>query len=92
MTNDILTTGNISTFATWIYILISPILVRYGIQIDETLVTTFITALIGIIIAVWSSKNPNTLSWLGNAPTPIDNTEPVLNDEYEYGEDEDGGC
>lgn len=89
MTNELLTTGNISTFATWIYILISPLLIRYGIEVDETLFTTFITALIGIIIAVWSSKNPNTLKFLGNSKPEIDTTEPVLNDEYECDTD---GC
>jgi hypothetical protein len=36
-----------------------------------------------LIIAIWSSKNPNTLAILGNAPTPVETEEPVLNDEYE---------
>jgi hypothetical protein len=38
---------------------------------------------ITLVIAIWSSKNPNTLKCLGNAPEPIDTEEPVLNDEYE---------
>lgn len=77
------TTGNISTIATWIAVLISPFLVRYGVEIDQATLVTFFTALITIIIAIWSSKNPNTFKILGNAKTPINPEEPVLNEEYE---------
>lgn len=75
MTNDLLTKGNLTTFATWIYILISPLFVQYGIDIDQTAFTSFIVALVGIIIAIYSSKNPNTLSWLGNEPEADTNDE-----------------
>ena len=44
---------------------------------------------ITLIIAIWSSKNPNTLEVLGNAPTPVKTEEQVLNPEYECDED---GC
>ena len=43
-----------------------------------------------LIIAVWSSKNPNTLEWLGNSKPQIETEETVLNDEYEVVNDDDG--
>jgi hypothetical protein len=45
--------------------------------------------LITLAIAIWSSKNPNTLEILGNTPTTsIETEETVLNPEYECDEDE----
>ena len=41
-----------------------------------------------LIIAIWSSKNPNTLAFLGNATDTLDTEEHVLNDEYECAEDD----
>lgn len=83
------TQGNISTLAVWLYVLISPLLVKYGINIDETTFTTFFIALVGIILAIWSSYNPNTFQFLGNKQTePVTNG--VLNDEYVTGDDD--GC
>jgi hypothetical protein len=51
--------------------------------VDQAQATTVIMGIITLVIAIWSSKNPNTLKCLGNAPEPIDTEEPVLNDEYE---------
>lgn len=78
-----LNTNNISTIATWIVVLIGPILTYYGYSIDQNTLIPIVTAIIGLGIAIWSSRNPNTISALGNGPEPIDGTEPVLNDEYE---------
>ncbi len=61
-------TGNISTIATYAAIIIGPFLVKYGVEVDQSTLITFLTALITIIIAVWSSKNPNTFKFLGNQP------------------------
>jgi hypothetical protein len=44
---------------------------------------------ITLIIAIWSSKNPNTLKVFGNDKPTVESEEPVLNDEYEVGDD---GC
>ena len=78
-------TNNISTIAVFIYMLISPILVQYGYNIQqETFVGAFV-AIFGLILAIWSSRNPNTIQALGNAPSETcecDGTEP-LNPEYE---------
>ena len=78
-----LNTNNISTIATFAAICITGILAYFGYRVDQAQLATVLMSVITLIIAVWSSKNPNTIGALGNAPTPIDPTEPVLNDEYE---------
>ena len=84
--------NNISTIATWTAIcvmIIEIILKHLGIEIPHDTVVMFVTGVITFIIAIWSSRNPNTLDFLGNAPNPVDTEETVLNDEYECDED---GC
>ena len=86
-------TNNISTYATWtsvIILLLQVIFKYFNISIGESDLTIIANAIVTLAIAIWSSYNPNTISWLGNAPTPINPTEPVLNDEYEYGDND--GC
>ncbi len=87
--NEYLTKGNLTTFATWIAIFLYPILVSYGIEIDQAVLTTLIYTLIVLIIAIISSANPNTIPWLGNKKEPLETEEMVLNDEYECDTD---GC
>ena len=82
-------TNNISTIATFIAICLTAILAYFGYTVDQAQLATVIMSIITLIIAIWSSKNPNTLACFGNAPT-VETEEPVLNDEYEC--DEDGGC
>ena len=76
-------TNNISTIATFIAICITGILAYFGYSVDQAQLATVLMSVITLIIAIWSSKNPNTLSCFGNAPTPVETEEPVLNDEYE---------
>ena len=67
--------------------LISPLLVKYGYNINQEVFVGALTGIIGLILAIWSSKNPNTIKILGNSPTTINTegyTEP-LNPEYEDG-------
>lgn len=87
--------GNSSTIANWISILLYPIIVKYGIEIDQEILTTFIYTLIVIAIAVFSSYNPNSFDFLGNGNLVDMGTvlgypseEVVLNDEYEYDDEE----
>ena len=89
-----LTENNISTIATWISILITGILAYFGMELDLNALIPLISAIITFIIAVWSSKNPNTIPWLGNNKPTIEVEELVLNEEYECecGVDEDGEC
>lgn len=61
-----ITEGNISTIAAWIYGIIGPTyLVTYGI--DQGTFTVLLVIIIGVIINVWSSYNPNTIAFLGNS-------------------------
>lgn len=76
-------TNNISTIATFIAICITGILAYFGYSVDQAQLATVLMSVITLIIAIWSSKNPNTLACFGNAPETIEADEPVLNDEYE---------
>ena len=76
-------TNNISTIATFLAICITGILAYFGYTVDQAQLATVLMSVITLIIAIWSSKNPNTLAILGNAPTPVESEETVLNDEYE---------
>lgn len=64
--NEQMNIGNISTIANWISILLYPLVLKYGIDIDQAILTTFIYNLIVIITAVWSSYNPNNFKFLKN--------------------------
>ena len=78
--------NNSTTIATWtgiIVLIIEVILKHFGIIIPHETVIMFVTGLLTFIIAIISSRNPNTFGFLGNAPTPVEAEEPVLNDEYE---------
>ena len=81
-------TNNISTIATFLAICLTGILAYFGYTVDQAQLATVLMSVITLIIAIWSSKNPNTLAFLGNAPTPVETEETVLNDEYECDEDE----
>lgn len=82
--------GNVSTILTWIWVIVAPYLAEYFTQ-DQFV--SFGLAIVGIIIAVWSSYNPNTFAFLRNEKKEcecvIETEEKVLNDEYEVA-DEDG--
>ena len=60
------TTNNISTIATFIAIAITAILAYFGYTVDQGQLATVLMSVITLIIAVWSSKNPNTIQALGN--------------------------
>ena len=83
------TINNISTIATFLAICITGILAYFGYTVDQAQLATVLMSVITLIIAIWSSRNPNTIAALGNAPQQIDGTEPVLNPEYESDGD---GC
>ena len=78
-------TNNISTIATFLAICLTGILAYFGYTVDQAQLAAVLMSVITLIIAIWSSKNPNTLEWLGNAPKPIEVEEKdlVLNEEYE---------
>lgn len=87
--NDTNIEGNISTIAVWAYVILAPYIAQYVSQ------EVFI-ALVGIIIAIWSSANPNTFKFLKNDIKPCECScgaeETVLNDEYTTDIDGEEGC
>ncbi|MBR3213323.1 MAG: hypothetical protein IKF79_02290 [Methanosphaera sp.] len=76
-------TNNLSTIATFLAICITGILAYFGYTVDQAQLATVLMSVITLIIAIWSSKNPNTLACLANAPEPVETDETVLNPEYE---------
>lgn len=79
---------NLTTIAVWIYMLISPILVKYGIEIDQTAFVGVAVPLFGLILAIWSSRNPNDMEILGNQGPAI--SDDIEEDDYEDGFDDNG--
>lgn len=84
--------NNSTTIATWtgiIVLIIEVICKHFGITIPHETVVMFVTGVITFIIAIISSRNPNTFGFLGNAPTPVASEETILNDEYVTGDEDD---
>ena len=81
-------TNNISTIATFLAICITGILAYFGYTVDQAQLATVLMSVLTLIIAIWSSRNPNTLAVFGNAKTPVADSH-VLNDEYVTGDTED---
>lgn len=59
-----ITQNNISTVIMWAYVVLTPYISQYISQ-EQFLQLSWV--LIGVAGAIWSSKNPNTIQWLGNA-------------------------
>ena len=78
--------GNVSTILTWIWVIVAPYLADYFTQ-DQFV--SFGLAIVGIIIAVWSSYHPNTFAFLKNEKNEcecvIETEEDLVNEEYEDG-------
>ena len=61
--------GNISTIATTIWVtIIAPILIFYGVYIDQALGVAILTGILTVGWMIWNAKNPNSFKILGNAP------------------------
>ena len=61
--------GNMSTIATTLWVsIIAPILLYFGITIDQTLGIGIVTGIITVAFMIWNAKNPNQFAALGNAP------------------------
>ena len=76
--------GNVSTILTWIWVLVAPYLGEYFTQ-DQFI--SIGLAIIGLIIAVWSSYHPNTFKFLDNDQSEcscdVETEEDLINEEYE---------
>lgn len=74
--------GNITTIITWVCFLILPYVATYGITHEQ--LVALVSAIVGIIYAIYNSKHPNNFEFLGN------NTEEMAVPSEE--EIADGGC
>lgn len=75
-------------FAGWIISLAASKGMNLGI--DASTLAQILGVIFGFAYSYIDAKYPNTFAWLGNAMNKtIDTSEPVLNDEYMYGEDDD---
>jgi hypothetical protein len=75
--------NNLSTIFVFVYMLIAPLLVKYGYEINQEVFVSAMVAIVGLIGAIYSAKNPNTIPALGNAPEKATGEDRVLNHEYE---------
>lgn len=56
--------GNLSTIILFLYIILSPYIESLGITQSMFAEVSF--AIIGLVIAIWSAYNPNSLKIFGN--------------------------
>jgi uncharacterized ion transporter superfamily protein YfcC len=66
--------NNLSTIFVFVYMLIAPILVKYGYDINQEIFVSAMVAIVGLIGATYSAMNPNKMKCLGNAPESDENT------------------
>lgn len=60
-----------------------------GFDLDEAMLTMFLTGVIELIVLIWSARNPNTMRIFGNAkPVTIEADDGVLNEEYVTGDEQ----
>ena len=82
--------NNVSTIATTIWVsVIAPILLYFGVTIDQGLGTAVITGILTVVFMIWNAKNPNEFAALGNKPNDPVTEDGILNDEYVTGDTDD---
>lgn len=95
--DELLTVGNITTIVNWIVNLILPYVASYGIGKD--VLASIIVTFLWFCFTVFNSANPNTLPFLGNKVTDVEDVsynlpvgDIVLNEEYEEEVNNEEGC
>ena len=84
------TENNISTIVSMIVPFIAYVIAKFcGFDLDEAMLTMFLTGVIELIVLIWSARNPNTMGIFGNAkPVTIEADDGVLNEEYVTGDEQ----
>lgn len=84
------TENNISTIVSMIVPFIAYVIAKFcGFDLDEAMLTMFLTGVIELIVLIWSARNPNTMRIFGNAkPVTIEADDGVLNEEYVTGDEQ----
>ena len=84
--------NNISTIVSMIVPFITYLLAQiFGFNIDQALLTMFLTGIIELIVLVWSARNPNTMKIFGNAPIPKEDVDATPKEDVDCDAD-DGAC
>lgn len=74
--------NNVSTLGTFIWtMIIAPLLIAFGIEIDQGVGIGVVTAILTAIILVVNARNPNELSIFGNAPADDDFDDDAVGDD-----------
>ena len=58
--------NNLSTIFVFVYMLIAPILIKYGIDIKQELFVSAMVAIVGLAGAIYSAIHPNQIAAFGN--------------------------
>jgi len=84
--------NNISTIVTMIFPFVAALATKYlGVTLDQATFVAGVSAIIELILLLWSAKNPNNMEIFGNAQVQtMPGGEPVLNPEYEC--DDNDSC
>lgn len=70
-----LSQNNISTIVSMIVPFIAYVIAQvFGFNIDQAMLTMFLTGVVELIVLIWSAKNPNTFAVFGNSE-PADELE-----------------
>lgn len=59
--------NNISTIIVWLSAILTPIIIQYGININEATLTAILWGAYLLIATIYSSYHPNTMPALGNS-------------------------
>ena len=80
--------NNVSTLATTIWVsVIAPILLIFGVTIDQTVGVAVVTGILTFIFMIWNAYHPNEFEALGNKPDdPVTEYEDGLNDAVVTGD------
>lgn len=82
------TENNISTIISMIVPFITYLIAQLcGFDIDQAMLTMFITGVVELAVLIWSARNPNTMGIFGNKPVTVE-AAGVLNDEYVTGDEQ----
>lgn len=74
--------NNVSTLGTFIWtMIIAPLLIAFGIEIDQGVGIGVVTAILTAIILVVNARNPNELGIFGNAPAVDDFDDSAVGDD-----------
>ena len=65
--------NNISTIVSMIVPFLTYLIAQiFGVTVDQAMLAMFLTAVIELVILIWSARNPNKLGIFGNSPVELE--------------------